>query len=629
MTLKNKVLAVVLLPVLLVTLILTLISYSDLKKEIEGSVSTDTERVVHDANITIDAWFNNKIAIVESFAQISSQQENLMPLILQAEKSGSFDIFYIAREDGSFLFSKPDIQTYLEEKKFDPRVRPWYMAAKQKSGTVVTEPYADANSGLLVLSVATPVVQNGRFSAVTAADLGLSEVVDTVRNISLSTQGFAMLVDESGIVVAHQDKALSMKPVSEIGQELDQSLVQKLAQQKQLVTQTLNGVEHLMRFEQVGSSRFYVGIALEKEGVMAPLTELLIKNIVVSIVLIVLSALIGMMVVSRVLKPLREIGKALAEIAHGEGDLTKRLQVTTKDEIGVLAGHFNHFVDSLNKIIREISELSVSLRSTSNDSAQVAQRTSDDVQNQMQEVAMVATAVSQMASATQDIASNAESTATAAQQCAAASKEGQTVVAHSRSSIENLASQVQSAANVIDRLSEHAQQINTILATIQDIAEQTNLLALNAAIEAARAGEQGRGFAVVANEVRVLSQRTHQSTEEIQDMITSLQKASTDAVNIMAKSQEQAGMSVDEASEAYDKLIYITDAISHISDMSTQTATATEEQSLVNTNISENTQRISNIADLLAKESDQAKERAGELNRLADRLHDQVKLFKL
>ncbi len=629
MTLKNKVLAVVLLPVLLVTLILTLISYSDLKQEIEGSVSTDTRRVVHDANITLSAWLNSKTAIVEAFAELSSQEPNQMPLMLQAEKAGRFDIFYIAHEDGSFLFSKPDIQAYLLDKKFDARGRPWYLAAKQQNTTIVTAPYADASTGLLVLSVATPVVNNGVFSAVTAADLGLSEVVDTIRNISLSSQGFAMLVDESGIVVAHPDKTLSMQPIDKVGQELDRDLIKRLAKQKELVTQPLNGVEHLMRFEQVGDSRFYVGIALDKKAVMSPLSQLLMVNIAVSLILIIASAFLGMMVVGRVLRPLHAIGQALEEIAEGEGDLTKRLKVETNDEVGALAGHFNHFVDSMHKIIKDISDLSVDLKSTSNASAQVAQRTSDDVQKQMQEVSLVAAAVDEMATATHEIASNAENTATAAQQCAAASEEGQEVVASSRQSIEGLAGQVQDAASVIDRLSLHAQEINTILSTIQGIAEQTNLLALNAAIEAARAGEQGRGFAVVADEVRVLSQRTHQSTEEIQEMIDSLQKASADAVKIMSKSQGQASISVQEASQAYDKLMYITEAITHISDMSTQTAAATEEQSLVNKGISDNTLRIRNIADELSLESDQAKERAGQLNTLADHLHDQVKRFKL
>lgn len=629
MTLKNKVLAVVLLPVLVITLTLTYIGYNDLKKEIEESVSTDTKRVVHDASVTINAWLRNKAAVAESFAKLSIEQANLLPFLQQAEKAGGFDVFYYGRADGRAIFSNVEIQKILDEKGFDPTKRPWYLEAQQAGKTIFTEPYKDASSGLLILSVASPAIQNGQLKGVIGADLGLAEVVDVIESIDVGDKGFVMLVDESGIVVAHPDQSLRMQPLNKIGQELNKELMGRLANSQQMMTEKINGVDHLMRFQKVGDSRFYVGIALHQGNVMSPVKQLLIVNSLVSLVLIVIAAAMSMMMVSRVLKPLTEIGVALEEIAKGGGDLTKRLTVHSHDEVGALALHFNHFVGSMHHIIQDISSLAINLRETANASAQVAQRTSDDVQLQMQEVSMVAAAVEEMATATHEIANNAENTAAASQQCASASQEGQKVVEKSRHSIDSLAGQIQDAASVIDRLSEHAQQINSILSTIQGIAEQTNLLALNAAIEAARAGEQGRGFAVVADEVRVLSQRTHQSTEEIQGMIDSLQKASADAVKIMSSSREQASDSVEEANRAYEKLVYITEAITSISDMSTQTAAATEEQSLVNKSISENTLRIRDIADQLSGESDQAKQRAAQLNQLADRLHDQVGRFKL
>ncbi|WP_080051847.1 methyl-accepting chemotaxis protein [Oceanospirillum multiglobuliferum] len=557
MTLKNKVLAVVLLPVLVITLTLTYIGYNDLKKEIEESVSTDTKRVVNDASVTINAWLKNKALVAESFAKLSIEQPHLLPFLQQAEKAGGFDVFYYGRADGRALFSNVEIQKILDEEGFDPTKRPWYLEAQKAGKTIFTEPYKDTSSGLLILSVASPAIQNGQLKGVVGADLGLAEVVDVIERIDVGDKGFVMLVDESGIVVAHPDQSLRMKPLSQIGQELNQGTMTRLANSQQMLIEKINGIDYLMRFQKVGNSRFYVGVALHQGHVMSPVKQLLIVNSLVSLVLIVIAAAMSMMMVSRVLKPLTEIGVALEEIAKGGGDLTKRLTVHSHDEVGALASHFNHFVGSMHHIIQDISSLAINLRETANASAQVAQRTSDDVQLQMQEVSMVAAAVEEMATATHEIANNAENTAAASQQCASASQEGQKVVEKSRLSIDSLAGQIQDAATVIDRLSEHAQQINSILSTIQGIAEQTNLLALNAAIEAARAGEQGRGFAVVADEVRVLSQRTHQSTEEIQGMIDSLQKASADAVKIMSRSREQASDSVEEANRAYEKLVDI------------------------------------------------------------------------
>jgi len=629
MTLKNKVLAVVLLPVLLITLILTLISYNDLKKEIEETVNTDTQRIVHDTSITINVWLKAKAAVAESFARISTEQDNLLPLLQQGRETGGFDAFYYGRSDGRAIFSDPVLQQQLDAKGFDPTGRPWYLAAKKAGKTIFTAPYQDANSGLLILSAASPVINNGHLKGVVAADLGLGEVLDIIEHIDIGDDGFVMLVDETGLVVAHPDKSLLMKPLDSMGSGFSPSEVKRFALNQVMEIKAINGIDHLVRFERVGDSRFYIGVAVKEHLVMAPVTNLLVANSLVSLVLIIVAGAIGMMVIGRDMGPLCAVSSALEEIAQGEGDLTKRLEVLSNDEIGSLADNFNRFVDSMYNIIKSISSLSTDLRYTAEASAKVAQSTSEDVQSQMSEVSMVAAAVEEMATATQEIANNAESTASAAHKCAEASREGQEVVSKTRASIEELSGKIQDAAGVIDRLSGHSQDIDSILSTIQGVAEQTNLLALNAAIEAARAGEQGRGFAVVADEVRVLSQRTHESTEEIQQMIASLQKASKDAVGIMSSSRDQAEQSVSEANGAYERLLNITDAITAISDMSTQTAAATEEQTQVNHSISENTLRIRNIADQLSEESNLSKERAAELNALAGSLNDQVSRFKL
>lgn len=629
MTLKNKVLAVVLLPVLSVTMILTFLSYNDLRKELLEAVSTDTQRVVSDTSITIQSWMKHKADVAESFANSTAGQSNPLPFIQQAAKSGNYDMFYFGGVDGKALFSDTKVQKIMDERGFDPTTRPWYKSAKDAGKTIFTSPYKDAASGQLIFSVSTPATVNGQFIGVAGADINLNEILNTVESIKVEEHGFVMLVDESGIVITHPNESLQMKPISNVGSELNIDLVKRLATSGILQLQGINGTDHMMRFRRIGNSHFYIGIALEASKVLEPLSDLLIANTLVSLLLLIIAGIVSIWIVGHVMKPLNAIGLALEEIAQGEADLTKRLNVETKDEIGTLADHFNQFVGSMHKIIHDISLLSKDLHHTAAESAKVAERTSEDVQAQMSEVSMVAAAVEEMATATQEIAGNAESTASAAQKCADNSRDGQMVVSNTRKAIQGLSSQVLEAGSVIDRLSEHSQEINSILSTIQGIAEQTNLLALNAAIEAARAGEQGRGFAVVADEVRVLSQRTHQSTEEIQQMIDSLQKASGDAVKLMSVSRQQAEDSVEEANNAYEKLLSITDAISGISDMSTQIAAATEEQTQVNHSISNNTLRIRDIASQLSEESCQSSARSVELNALAESLNNQIKRFKL
>jgi len=247
----------------------------------------------------------------------------------------------------------------------------------------------------------------------------------------------------------------------------------------------------------------------------------------------------------------------------------------------------------------------------------------------LNQITMMAASVEEMSAATHEIAANAEHTALAADESAEFTEGGKNVVMKARDSISQLAQEVGNAGGVIHRLHEHSQQITSILSTIQGIAEQTNLLALNAAIEAARAGEQGRGFAVVADEVRDLSVKTHRSTEEIQLMISALQVAAKEAVDIMQGSRELADSSVIEASAAYEQLVQISSSVDNIRDMATQIATATEQQKSMHAGLSESTQKIKSLASNTTGSSGRRLERSQLLAQLAEGINGHVGGFRV
>jgi methyl-accepting chemotaxis protein len=389
------------------------------------------------------------------------------------------------------------------------------------------------------------------------------------------------------------------------------------------------GKEKLLYFTKVPDTNWIFAVQMDRATEEAShstlLTQLITTAVVITLVVIALvSWLVGFL-----FRDLNRVSLALEEIASGEGDLTQRLEPKSDDEIGQLAENFNRFVGNMHTMVLKLSEVSASLANQARQTASQAEERSARIQMQQDEINMVATAVNEMAAATQEIAGNADHTAQNSSEAVGACEHGTGQVTQTQSSIQNLAQEVQVATNVILELEEHGNSINAILSNIQGIAEQTNLLALNAAIEAARAGEQGRGFAVVADEVRVLSQRTHGSTQEIQQTIELLQGTTGKAVSIMNDSRSLAETSVDDANSAAASLTQIHAAVERISDMATQIASAAEEQASVTSEITRNTEGIRDVSNELADEAHQAAEQAAQLSELSHELENEISRFKL
>lgn len=327
--------------------------------------------------------------------------------------------------------------------------------------------------------------------------------------------------------------------------------------------------------------------------------------------------------------PLRAMTTGLLDIAGGGGDLTRRLPVRSEDEIGQASIAFNDMMEKLHELIRRVVGSAEQLSHAAERVSRVSEQTSHEVERQRSEIQQVATAMNEMAATAQEVARNAQYAAEAAQAGNEAATHGGEVIRRTVLGIEELAGEVQAAAEVIRKLAADSQQIGAILDLIRGITEQTNLLSLNAAIEAARAGETGRGFAVVAGEVRSLANRTHQSTEQIQAMIQHLQRDTYGAVEAMEKGHDQAEETVTRAGDAGKALESITDAVDTINDVNTQIASAAEEQSAVAEEINRNITIINDVADRSAAGASETAAAGDELARLARDLRRLVGEFKV
>ncbi|MBL1275237.1 MAG: methyl-accepting chemotaxis protein [Ectothiorhodospiraceae bacterium] len=360
--------------------------------------------------------------------------------------------------------------------------------------------------------------------------------------------------------------------------------------------------EKLERFRNHNHTLFINNI---KESVQSSSHALFMGMIIGGIVLVLL--LISTPLIIRMISGnLSQVVTSLKEMAAGGGDLTKRLESHSTDELGDLVLWFNRFVEQLQKVVSELKDSSIQLSTSSSEVTTITEQSSQQISRQESETELVATAVNEMAATVQEVASHANNAATATQEADQEAKAGRQVVTDTVDAIDALADGIDDAAQVIQKLESDSQQIGTVLDVIRGIADQTNLLALNAAIEAARAGDQGRGFAVVADEVRTLASRTQQSTQEIDQMIERLQHGSRNAVTAMDASREQAQKLVGQAAQAGESLQTITQAVGNIADMNLQIASATEEQSSVAAGIDQSIVIIRDISVEAAQGANQA-----------------------
>jgi methyl-accepting chemotaxis protein len=351
-------------------------------------------------------------------------------------------------------------------------------------------------------------------------------------------------------------------------------------------------------------------------------------TIIGTLIAIAISCAIAFFIVRGIMQPINATNTVLKDITE-QGDLTKRVAITSGDEIGEMGEYFNAFVSKLQGIIKEVVESATQLSVAAEQMSKVAADTNEGLNRQNSETVQVATAMTEMAATVDEIARNSQSGSDAASSSDKEAKSGNQAVSITIKTISELAEDVENSAMILENLKGDSENISAVLDVIKNIADQTNLLALNAAIEAARAGEQGRGFAVVADEVRTLAQRTQDSTSEIENLISALQKGAESAVNAMQQNRTKAAETVEQAAKAGEFLESITQGVSTILDMNSQIAVSSEEQAAVAQDINRSIVSIQSISDETSVGATQTSESSKEVTILGNRLRNLVEQFRV
>lgn len=376
----------------------------------------------------------------------------------------------------------------------------------------------------------------------------------------------------------------------------------------------------------LGSVNGYIPLS-EKRG--DAIASAWFKTILMAMGLLVSVIAIFYVVNRQVIAPVKELSETAETLASGNGDLTVRLPVKQKDEIGLLAGNFNDFTDKLHHMFKQIADVSSGLSQASDKSKEYTSDVANQVVAQKGQMEQISQTIGTMSQVSDTVKDNAEQALSVTDQAKDKSSTGNHVVQETISGIKELSTEVYSASKVLEQLSEDSTNIGSVLDVIRGIAEQTNLLALNAAIEAARAGEQGRGFAVVADEVRTLAQRTQESTQEIEEIIDRLQNGADKAVKSIQRGRSQADQTMEQAGKAGEALGEIAEAVANIESKNRQISDSANEQAKLANSVNVTLDDMNTAAGSTANLSQQLEQANDDLSRLGQGLKNLVNEFNI
>ncbi|WP_256372673.1 methyl-accepting chemotaxis protein [Campylobacter sputorum] len=484
----------------------------------------------------LDDWLgsisNTTQALAKQIAKFDSNQTDEIMRFLNAgmDATGSHDV-YAAYENNKMI----DGSGWIPDESYKPAQKAWYTKTKSANKSIIIDPYIDEELNVFVISITAPIIKDGKFIGVVGTDIKLDRLVKISKENKIEGGGLYFL-DKNGLVLGYPDEKVVGKKLAQTYPELKSTINEIYANSKGIIHYSLANQEKIMVYNTLEKTGWKVAAAISEKTAYKEIDATFRSLLILSVVFIIISLAVIIFLLFILFKPLNRLGLMIKDLAVGEGDLTKRVNITGKDEIAKIGKDVNTFIQKIQTLI-------VNSKATSSENASVANelsQTSLAVGKKVEEESAVVNNVTKDGEKIiQDISVSVENAETNSKELSKANDSLESIkndMVKLNYILSGIAQKEIELSQKLNQTSRNTEEVKTVLTVINDISDQTNLLALNAAIEAARAGEAGRGFAVVADEVRKLAEKTQKSLDEINTTINLVVQSVNDASSQMEES---------------------------------------------------------------------------------------------